>query len=86
MCAAPYAIRLLGITDDEAEQLENCLLHKEELLRPGFVRVAFPYHMGHQEFNYILNAIEWIADHGHELMPLYVPYPDTGEWKHRSVR
>lgn len=84
--AGPYAIRLLGLSDSEAESLENCLLHKEELLRPGFVRVAFPYHMTQDEFQYIIEAIEWIANYGCELMPLYVPYPDTGEWKHRSVR
>lgn len=87
LCAGVYAHQLLGISQPEAETLESCLLHnKDELLRPGFVRLSFAYHMSHAEFRFVVDALKWVAQHGHELLALYTPISDTGEWRmNRSI-
>ena len=35
-----------------------------ELLRPGFTRLSLPYFATHAEVDYVLDAVEAIADHG----------------------
>lgn len=43
LCAGPYGHSLLNIPDSAAARLEQLLLHKNELVRPGFVRVSLEY-------------------------------------------
>jgi tRNA(Ile)-lysidine synthase TilS/MesJ/selenocysteine lyase/cysteine desulfurase len=86
LCAGPFAQRLLGIARDDADRLEECLLHQDELLRPGVVRISFPYHLSHATFRFVLDAVVFVATHGTELLPLYAPVRETGEWMvHRSL-
>jgi hypothetical protein len=40
-------------------------------LKPGFCRVNFNYFISREEFDFILSAIEQIAQHGWKLLPLY---------------
>jgi tRNA(Ile)-lysidine synthase TilS/MesJ len=84
MCAGPMALALFGLDGDTERALEQRLIAQEELLRPGFVRVAFPYHMPLRVALFIARALRWVADHGAHLLPLYTPVPDTGEFRHKS--
>ncbi len=86
LCAGPYSQRLLNISDDTSQALEAQLLRKAELLRPGFVRVGLPYHLPEQAFNFILSAVEWVADNAWHLLREYTPVADTGEWRHISLK
>ena len=44
LCAGPYGHSLLNISPDAARHLERLLLHKNELVRPGFVRISLNYY------------------------------------------
>eukprot|EP00656_Telonema_subtile_P037008 TRINITY_DN4108_c0_g1_i1.p1 TRINITY_DN4108_c0_g1~~TRINITY_DN4108_c0_g1_i1.p1 ORF type:complete len:1013 (+),score=253.27 TRINITY_DN4108_c0_g1_i1:135-3173(+) len=83
-CAGPYGLRLLGISPSESRLIEGALLDKLEVLRPGFCRVSFPYFMSDEDVTYILDAMDFVADHGWRFLPLYKFNHKTGEWKHTS--
>ena len=85
VCAGPYAIKLLGITPDLASAFERELLEKDELVRPGFVRLSFPYFMTDIELDFVIKAVDWVATHGYKLLSQYFYYLESGEFKHRSV-
>jgi len=55
-----------------------------ESLRPGFVRLSFPYFMSEAEVAFVLEALKMVATEGWKLLPQYVLDPDTGEWRHHT--
>lgn len=89
MCAGPYSQWILGICDAVApsnsdeeppcclinDSVEHALLDKQEVLRPGFTRLSFPYFTPDEKVEYILKAIEFIAEYG-VLFLQYYRYPD----------
>lgn len=88
-CAGPYSQMLLGLSGQEANaKLESALYkYKEraELLRPGYTRVSFPFKgMRHDEIEYILRALVWVAKHGWVLLCQYRCNHRTGEWRHST--
>lgn len=76
--------RLLGISKENLPLVESELIDKNELLRPGYVRISFDYLLNENEFNFIIDSIKFVADNGFIFLPLYKYYIDTGEWKHIS--
>lgn len=83
MCAGPFAHQLLGISSF-SHQIENALLNKEEVLRPGFTRLSFPFWLQEDEIEYVLSAIEFICKNGVLFLPSYRYNHRTGEWAHLS--
>ncbi len=83
-CAGPYAQDLMGISHANAKAIENALLDRRELLRPGFTRLSFPYFMSPAEVQYILSALKQLAEHAWRLLPLYRFNHKTGEWQHKT--
>ncbi|KAL8001726.1 putative aminotransferase class V domain, tRNA(Ile)-lysidine/2-thiocytidine synthase [Plasmopara halstedii] len=83
-CAGPYATRLLGITRRNILALEQALIDKKEMLRPGFTRVSFPYFMSTTEREYVLTAVGFVASNGWKFLPLYKFNHKSGVWKHWS--
>ena len=83
LCAGVFAQNLLGITKQESKELEEVLLSstRNELLRPGFVRISFSFYMSHAEIRYIIDAVKWVARYGHKILHLYTPIPGSGDWK-----
>jgi hypothetical protein len=64
---------------------------------PGFTRISFTYFMNEATFQYIVDALNFVAEHGWKLLPEYTFYPDTGneffparlknfpgQWMHRN--
>jgi len=82
-CAGPYAQKCLSIEPARARKLEEQLLQKAEVLRPGFVRVCLHYAMTDEEAERVIRAIEFVADHGWTFLPLYHFKLESGEWLHR---
>jgi tRNA(Ile)-lysidine synthase TilS/MesJ len=85
VCAGPYAINLLGISPANVELFEREMLEKDELIRPGFVRLSFPYFLTERELSFVIKAVDWVATNGWKLLPQYLFYPESGEFKHRTV-
>lgn len=78
MCAGPYGHHLLNVSDDAAVKLQHLLLHKNELVRPGVVRVSLSYYFSQEKLDKLVAALEFVATDGWRLLPEYMFWADTG--------
>ena len=83
-CAGPFSQFLLGINDTNSIEIENALLEKHEILRPGYTRFSLPFWLSQGEINHILLAIEFVASYGAYFLPSYRYNHKTGEWAHKT--
>ncbi len=83
-CAGPYGHRLLGI--DFETELEKSIARGCEGIKPGWVRVNFNYFISEETFQFILDAVHFVAREGHKLLPHYRFEPASGRWHHRRGR
>ena len=79
-CAGPYGHHLLGMSLDYSRALEQELLQGNMVLRPGWVRLNFNYFIDENTFEYLLRAVELIAEHGWRLLPYYRYLTTQGLW------
>jgi selenocysteine lyase/cysteine desulfurase len=70
-CAGPYGHRLLGIDPARSALFRKAIGLGVLALKPGWVRVSLPYHAAEEEIDFVLSAIELIADRGDAFVPLY---------------
>lgn len=87
--AGPYSQQLLGFTDDEGlpneinKHLEEAIVEGRmgaQLIKPGFTRICLPFQgLRSEEVEYVIRALEWVANHGWALMCSYRCNPLTGE-------
>jgi selenocysteine lyase/cysteine desulfurase len=83
-CAGPYGHRLLGIGHDRSSLFRDAINSGCEGVKPGWVRVNFNYFCSALEIDYIIAAVNMIAEHGWKLLPQYDFAPETGLWRHRE--
>jgi len=83
-CAGPYLECLLGLNDQDNSEFLKSIFEKQEVVRPGMVRLNVNYTHSLQEVEFICSAVEFVVTHGWKLMPLYTLVTASGEWKHRS--
>src|SRR4051812_46551791 len=83
-CAGPYGHRLLGIDLDRSHQFEQQIAAGCEGIKPGWVRVNFNYFVSDAVVDYIVDAVLFVARHGHRFLPDYRFDPTTGLWRHRG--
>jgi selenocysteine lyase/cysteine desulfurase len=83
-CAGPYGHRLLHIDDDLSHRYMNTIQAGFEGIKPGWTRLNFNYFISNDEFEFLISALEFVADHGAKFVPLYDLDWHTGAWKHVS--
>jgi selenocysteine lyase/cysteine desulfurase len=83
-CAGPYGHRLLGIDLDRSHAFEREITRGCEGIKPGWVRVNFNYFISETVFSFVLDAVEFVADHGWKLLPHYDFDAATGLWRHED--
>ena len=83
-CAGPYGHRLLDIDYDKSEQYRKWINKGFSGIKPGWCRISLHYVMDDIEVDYILDAIDFVADHGYYFMRLYNFDVHTGAWLHKS--
>jgi selenocysteine lyase/cysteine desulfurase len=83
-CAGPYGHRLLDIDLTRSRAYEREILRGCEGVKPGWVRVNFNYFLSRNVFEYILGAVNLVAEAGWKLLPNYTFDPDSGRWSHRN--
>lgn len=80
-CAGPYGHKVLGISDEHSMSL---IRHLQESnlygLKPGWVRLNLHYAFSVEEVDYLLDAIEFITEHGAVFLNDYNFDYLTGEW------
>ncbi|WP_226661089.1 aminotransferase class V-fold PLP-dependent enzyme [Microbulbifer aggregans] len=80
-CAGPYGHKLLHLTDAQSTALENLVSAGESILKPGWVRLNFNYFLDEETVDYLIGAIELIAEAGHRILPYYQYDADHGVWR-----
>ncbi|MBK6518840.1 MAG: aminotransferase class V-fold PLP-dependent enzyme [Polyangiaceae bacterium] len=85
-CAGPYGHRLLGIDLARSREFEREIMRGCEGIKPGWVRVNFNYFISERGFEFILGAVDLVAEHGWKLLPDYDFDPHTGRFTHRTFR
>jgi selenocysteine lyase/cysteine desulfurase len=80
-CAGPYGHRLLGIDPPRSEKYRRLIAEGFNGIRPGWVRASLPYYAAEDEIEFILRAIEFVADHGLDFVPAYRLGWGDGVWR-----
>jgi len=83
-CAGPYGHRLLDIDHDTSERYRKWIQKGFCGIKPGWCRISLHYVMDDLEVDYILDAIDFVAEQGHRFMPLYDFDVHTGTWLHKT--
>jgi selenocysteine lyase/cysteine desulfurase len=83
-CAGPYGHALLNIDLEHSRKLEREVRDGHSILRPGWARMNFNYFIDEPSFDYLLSAVELIADHGWKLLPYYHYSNDNGCWQYQA--
>ena len=83
-CAGPYGHRLLGIDIERSHEFEREIAHGCEGIKPGWVRINFNYFISEAVLDYVVAAVDLVAEHGWRLLPDYRFDPATGMWRHRD--
>ena len=85
-CAGPYGHRLLGIGPAASARFRECALDGLHGLKPGWARIGFHYSHNDAEADYLIEAVEFVAEHGSRFLPLYDFDVHSGAWVHRNGR
>ena len=83
-CAGPYGHLLLGIDDDTSRAFLRAIEAGYEGVKPGWARLSFHYLLTDAECDFILDAVAFVAEHGHLFVREYAFDWRTGAWRHRS--
>lgn len=84
-CAGPYAHSLLGMDMAFSKRVEAAVTSGAGLMRPGWVRLNFNYFIAGDELEYLLRALELVAQHGWRLLRCYRYDASHGVWRHQDA-
>lgn len=84
-CAGPYGHRLLAIDHETSERYRKVIQGGNHGVKPGWCRVGFHYTMDDLGAEFMVAAVELIADYGSCFVPLYSFSVETGCWTHKEV-
>jgi selenocysteine lyase/cysteine desulfurase len=85
-CAGPYGHRLLGIDLSTSLEFQREIHRGCEGVKPGWVRVNFNYFISEEVFEFILDAVDLVANEGWRLLPQYRFCERSGQWFHHAGR
>lgn len=85
-CAGPYAHHLLNLDMSTSNAIDKELRNGQMILRPGWVRLNFNYFISQQTFEYLVSAVELVAEHGWRLLPYYQYDTDSGTWRYQNKK
>ncbi len=83
-CAGPYGHCLLDIGMKLSEKYRSGIRGGYQGIKPGWVRIGFHYTMDEIDFEFICNAMEFIANQGDRFITLYRFNMKSGTWYHES--
>lgn len=83
-CAGPYGHQLLGIDPEKSDRYRDVITGGCEAIKPGWVRVNFHYLLDQFAFDYMMEAIVFIADYGYLFLQDYDVVCKSGNWTHKN--
>ncbi len=84
-CAGPYGHHLLDMDMEQSRAIERQIEAGHMILRPGWARLNFNYFIDQDTFEYLLAAVELIAEHGWRLLPYYAWDVVAGSWRFQEI-
>jgi selenocysteine lyase/cysteine desulfurase len=81
-CAGPYLHRLYPIDREWSERMYAEAVRGHLGARLSFVRVSFTYLTSTAVLDYVIQAVQFLAEHAWKLLPLYRFDPSSGSWEH----
>jgi selenocysteine lyase/cysteine desulfurase len=81
-CAGPYGHKLLGVGPERSASYRRAIAAGVLALKPGWVRLSLPWYATAEEVEFLLAAVEFLADHGEAFVPLYRMGWRDGLWRH----
>ena len=84
-CAGPYGHRLLDIDQETSERYRHAVQGGHCGIKPGWCRVGLHWVMDDAEADYVIETVNFIAQHGHRFLSLYEFDLCSGTWKHRHA-
>ncbi|MCA9705617.1 MAG: aminotransferase class V-fold PLP-dependent enzyme [Myxococcales bacterium] len=81
-CAGPYGHRLLDIDLQTSQRFRELVRRGIGGIKPGWVRVTIPFYASEHDVEFLLSAIEFVADHGRAFVPRYRLSWRDGVWRH----
>ncbi len=84
MCAGPYGHLLLHIEQEHSSDIQQNLAKGHIGEKPGWVRISLSPTVTEEEFQTLLEAVDYIARHGREYQDRYELCDETGEWAYRA--
>ena len=73
---------LLDIDDERSERYLSCALSNIDGLKPGWTRLNLAPWASDEEVEFLLSAVEFVAEHGARFLPLYTFDWMGGAWTH----
>jgi len=83
-CAGPYGHKLLDISPVKAEEYRSWITRGYHGIKPGWCRVGFHYAFDRLEVAYLLECVEFVAQHGHLFVHQYHFDAKGGGWQHKQ--
>jgi selenocysteine lyase/cysteine desulfurase len=80
-CAGPYGHRLLGIDRTMSTTFRSLVRRGLNGIKPGWARLSIPWYASEEDLDFILSAVEFVASHGMEFVPLYRLGWRDGVWR-----
>ena len=84
-CAGPYGHRLLGIDSQTSARFRAQIARGVEGIKLGWVRLTIPCYASKSDVEFLLAAIEFVADSGELFVPAYELCWADGVWRHRET-
>lgn len=81
-CAGPYGHVLLNVDDQTSERYLQCALNHVDGVKPGWTRLNLAPWATDEEVEFLLDAIEFVAEFGERFVALYAFDWESGAWTH----
>ncbi|MBX8464098.1 MULTISPECIES: aminotransferase class V-fold PLP-dependent enzyme [unclassified Deinococcus] len=85
-CAGPYGHALLEIDDRRSEQFMQCAVNHLDGVKPGWTRLNLAPWATDEEVEFLLDAMEFVAEYGERFVALYDFDWASGAWTHPADR
>ena len=79
-CAGPYGHELLDIDSEHSQAIADAVNAGQTILKPGWVRLNLNYFISEETLEYLLRAVELIAEHGWKMFSKYQYDPARNLW------
>jgi len=81
MCAGPYGHELLHIDEQVSLAIRRQLVEGHIGVKPGWVRICFSPVTGEDEFQTLLEGVDFVSKRGRDFLDRYSLDDHTGEWR-----